>query len=296
MLDADDQSVVPGFCCGLEQCDAIGNSGERIGDRARCVVAGAGDVRRSGVCAAEQMADDLAFAENVQAIRGEEPVAAQLLLHAERELLEERVMRVWRDGDDAHSAGLCWAAEWRGQGGAAGSENAAWAKHKPRLGWAARDRAAKVHSEPAILRHRQRAVVLNALFAPDFEDDSIVVDAVAATNHRLTFSEGIVSEADARSEVFLVGRLMQIDYVRHPDARLRWLDGQARAGVGIAVRSGEVGIVFPAQAEIQREARSGAPVVLHVAGDVVVEHQCGIGTGTTGALLLTPQRRECRDR
>ena len=96
------------------------------------------------------------------------------------------------------------------------------------------------------MRHRQRTVILNALFAHHLENKAIVIDAVAAANHGLAFSEGIVGETDARSEVFPVRVVMQIDHVRDPDARLRWLDGQAGARAGIAVRSGKVGIVFPA--------------------------------------------------
>ena len=90
------------------------------------------------------MTNHLAFAEDVQAIGGEEPLITQLLLYAERELLEERVMRVWRDGDDADAAGLARSAEWRGQGWASGSENGALRKAQTQAwGWSARARAAR---------------------------------------------------------------------------------------------------------------------------------------------------------
>ena len=60
---------------------------------------------------------------------------------------------------------------------------------------------------------------------------------------------------------------------------------EAGAGIVRAGVAGEVGVVLPAQAEVEREARVDAPVVLDVAGDVAVEDVRN-GNGTTGALLL----------
>ena len=44
---------------------------------------------RCGVGVAQQVADDLPLGEDVEAVGGDEPVAGELLLHAERELLED---------------------------------------------------------------------------------------------------------------------------------------------------------------------------------------------------------------
>src|ERR1700690_1474665 len=220
------------------------------------------------------MADHLAFAEDVQAVRREEPLVAQLLLDAQRELLEERVMRVWRDGDDAYAARLAGPAKRSGKSGATGSENGAGSKAQVQAGGRrARARAAREGALRAtILRYGECTVVLNALLTHHFKNEPVVIDAVAAPNYRLALSEWIVGKADARAEVLFVRAMMQIDHVRNPYAGQRGFDGQVGARAGIGVRAGEVGIVFPTQAKIQREIRANAPVVLDVACDVVVAH------------------------
>src|ERR1700690_3805891 len=80
------------------------------------------------------MADHLAFAEDVQSVRREEPLVAQLLLDAQRKLLEKRVMCVWRDGNNAHAAGLAGSAERSGKSGATGSKNGPRSKAQVQAG------------------------------------------------------------------------------------------------------------------------------------------------------------------
>ena len=61
------------------------------------------------------MADELTIGEDMQSVCGEEPTIPELLLHAQRKLLHQRVVRIRSHGEDANTAGLVRTAEWSSQ-------------------------------------------------------------------------------------------------------------------------------------------------------------------------------------
>ena len=77
------QTVIPGMGVGSGDGDLIGNAGERVGDGAGNVAARAGNEGRGGSGVAEELGDELALAEDVEAVGAEGPVVAELLLNAD---------------------------------------------------------------------------------------------------------------------------------------------------------------------------------------------------------------------
>src|SRR5580658_347465 len=92
------------MCVGSRDGHLVGNSCERIGHRAWDVASRARNKRRRRSGAAQKLRDQLALAEDVQTIRAHRPGGTELLLHAERRLLEQRVMRILVINDDSHAA------------------------------------------------------------------------------------------------------------------------------------------------------------------------------------------------
>src|ERR1022692_1765865 len=112
------------------------------------------------------MTDNLPCREDVHPIRRYQPVAAGLLLHTERELLEERMMRIRPHGENADTTCLMRSAKGAGQRWTAGCKTSprrearteTWRSgHKGR----GAGRAGK-------LRNRQSAVVLDKLLSASF--------------------------------------------------------------------------------------------------------------------------------
>ena len=85
---AHQQTVVPALRGGVDDRYAVRDAGERVGDQAELIVSRALDVRRRGGGAAQKVSDEFALAKDVQAVRTDEPVAVNVLLHAKRKLLE----------------------------------------------------------------------------------------------------------------------------------------------------------------------------------------------------------------
>lgn len=148
------------------------------------------------------MAVQLPVCEDVEAVSRHNPAAAELLLKAKGELLNERMMGVGAHADHAHSAGLMWAAERGCEAGAACAEACFRSKagvETGRSGYKGRDAVGS-----GVLRDGQGAIVLHEFFGTAFKNDAVVIDAVAAADNRLARAEGIVRKANARAEVLLV--------------------------------------------------------------------------------------------
>jgi hypothetical protein len=80
--------------------------------RHSCIAAGALDMYGEvEVVVRSRWPINFALAEDVETIGADEPVVLQLLLHAEGELLEQRMMRVRAERNDANAAGLVRAGE-----------------------------------------------------------------------------------------------------------------------------------------------------------------------------------------
>ena len=110
------------MCVGSRDGHLVGNSCERIGHRAWDVASRARNKRRRRSGAAQKLRDQLALAEDVQTIRAHRPGGTELLLHAERRLLEQRVMRILVINDDSNAARLPRTAEGIRERGAARRE------------------------------------------------------------------------------------------------------------------------------------------------------------------------------
>ena len=61
------------------------------------------------------MADELTIGEDMQSVCREEPTIRELLLHAQRKLLHQRVVCIRSHGEDANTSGLVRTAEWSSQ-------------------------------------------------------------------------------------------------------------------------------------------------------------------------------------
>jgi hypothetical protein len=139
------------------------------------------------------MAVQLPVGEDVEAVGRHDQAAAELLLKAKRELLDERMMGVGAHADHAHSACLMGAAEWRCEAGAACAEASLGSKagiETERSGHKGRDAI-----RSSVLGDGQGAVVLHKFFGTAFKDDAIVIDAIAAADNRLPRAEGIVGRS-----------------------------------------------------------------------------------------------------
>src|SRR5271155_3023739 len=261
-------------------CDGhlVRNSRQRIRDRARDIIPGAGNVWRRRGGAAQILRDYLALAEDVQSIRVHRPAGAKRLLHAERRLLEQWVVRIFVVNDDSHATCLPLAAERVRKCGTARRKpyTGNWREARIKIRW--RRIAGKCAGGTRIFIDGERAVVLHALVARNLKNDSVVIDAEAAANHGFSASEWVIGKAHAWSEIFSVWMMANVNDARHPGAR----DGRLRRKVGArAVRragAGRVGIVIPAQAEIQSQVARDAPIVLREQSDVTID-DVGNGNG-----------------
>ena len=121
-----------------------------------------------------------------------------------------------------------------------------------------------------ILRHRERTVVLHALFRACFQNDAVVINSIASAKDGLAMSVRVPGKANARAEIFRVGMLLQVDDVRHPDTRLGRNAGQIRAGIVVAAGASQIGVVLPAQAEIESQLGTHTPIVLRKECRVVI--------------------------
>ena len=83
VAEVDEQAVIPGVRVGSGDGDLIGDAGERVGDGAGHIAARAGNERRGGSGVAQELRDELALAEDVEAVGAERPVIAELLLQAD---------------------------------------------------------------------------------------------------------------------------------------------------------------------------------------------------------------------
>src|ERR1700722_20697319 len=137
------------------------------------------------------------------------------------------MMRVGPHGEYADAARLVWATECRCESRAARSEGGHWSKAGTEAGRAwdkGRDAGGT-----CVLGYREGAVVLYKFFRTGFKDDAVVVDSVAAAKDCFACAIGIPGEAYAWAEVFLVRRLLEVDDVCHPCARVRRLRCQIGA-------------------------------------------------------------------
>ena len=175
---------------------------------------------------------------------------------------------VFVDDDDADAAGLALAAEGIGESGAAGTEDHAGKRLAGGRGGKAGIQigrvgvAGKSAERTGKLIDGERAIILHAFVAGNFENDAVVINSEAGANDGVAFAEGIVGKTDARAEIFLVGMTMEIDDVGQPDAGAGGLRGEIRARAVIAAGAGGVGIEIPAEAEVDGEVVGDAPIVL----------------------------------
>src|SRR5580692_5863933 len=115
----------------------------------------------------------------MQAVRGKQPAATKLLLNTERELLKRRMVRKRAEHDDADAAGLTGPVERIGKRGATRCKVNARDRGKAEIKtWRSRI-TREGAGRPGKLRDRQCAVVLHQLFAGSFENNAVVIDAVA---------------------------------------------------------------------------------------------------------------------
>src|SRR5579862_9681165 len=107
------------------------------------------------------------------------------------------MMRVFAECDDADARGGAGPAERIGKGWTArrkrgtGNEASIQARRAGNAGIGAEG--------TEVCLHRERAIVLHAFIAWNFQNDAVVIDAIAAANHSAAVADGVVGEADARS-------------------------------------------------------------------------------------------------
>lgn len=116
----------------------------------------------------------------------------------------------------------------------------------------------------------KRAVVLHSFISGHFKNDPVVVNTEPAANHGAAAPEEIVGKAHTRAEVFIIRMMTEVNHIRHPHAGDGGHFGEIGArAVGRAGASG-IGIVIPAQAEVQSEVAGDTPIVLRVKSDVTI--------------------------
>ena len=194
-------------------------------------------------------------------------------------------MGVGAHADHAYSSGLVGAAEWRREAGAACAEACFRSKAGIETGRSGHKGRDAVRS--GVLRDGQGAIVLHEFFGAAFKNDAVVIDAIAAANNCSARAEGIIGETDARAEVLLVGRFLEVYDVCHPGAWDGGDGGQVGAGIVGAGGAGEVGVVLPTQAEVESQLGKDAPVVLGIERKVAVE-DCWDRDRSDGRTALDP--------
>ena len=114
-----------------------------------------------------------------------------------------------------------------------------------------------------ILRDRQCPIVLDQFLCSCFENDAVIVDAVAPAHDRPALSKRVPRKPNPWPEVLRVRILLQIDHIFHPGARHCGYRGQVRTSI--------MGIELPVRFESYsqrrprlRVKRSDAPVILRV--------------------------------
>src|ERR1700733_9336586 len=113
------------------------------------------------------------------------------------------MMGVGAHRNHAHPADLMGAGEWCCERRAACAEARLRSKagvETRRTGHKRRDAV-----RARVLGYGQGAVVLHEFFGATFKNDPVVIDAIATANNRLPCAKRIIGEADARTEVLLVG-------------------------------------------------------------------------------------------
>ena len=155
--------------------------------------------------------------------------------------------------DQAAAARLIWPAERVRKRGAARREAFAGytgkAKAKTRRTRISRKRAGRACE----LRHGELTIVLHSFEAWSFENDAVIVNAIPAANNSFSSSKRIPGKAHARAKRFFVGRAMEVEYIRQPHTRPVRLKGQIGARAVRTVVAEQIGVIFPAQPEVQRE-------------------------------------------
>src|SRR5205823_694964 len=110
---------------------------------------------------------------------------------------------------------------------------------------------------------RQNATVQQNFQNRRLQHYAVIVDAVSSTHHGAAMAERIPGEAEAWSEVLVLGR----GVMRTDDVANVLTIGDARSQVGTWIVlvgfAQDVKVHLPAQSKVERQVVQGLPIILH---------------------------------
>ena len=190
----------------------------------------------------------------MDAVGGDDPTPAELLLYAESHLLDVRMFDVVGNVIDTNAEDCGSTAK-----GVFEVDNLASCRVGQKVATAVQRRTVKS-------RQRQEPAVQQGFQQRHFRHHAVVVDAVTAPNYGLPAFQGVPDKADAWSKLLEIPAGMPTEHVFYEVTGIV-RNRERAAGVQVAGLPQNV-IRLPAQAQVQRQIRARLPIILNVRAEI----------------------------